>query len=76
MSEIAALSFEQALGEFEQLVRKLEDARLPLDQAISAYERGVQLRNHCAKKIADVRLRVEKITQAPDGSHQTEAFEA
>ena len=72
MRDVATLNFEEALGEFEQLVRRLEDARLPLDQAIAAYERGVHLRNHCSKQIADVRLRVEKITSQPDGTLTTE----
>jgi exodeoxyribonuclease VII small subunit len=66
--DIAALNFEDALAELERIVRALEDGRGKLDEAISAYERGALLRRHCEAKLREAQAKVERITQAADGS--------
>lgn len=72
---IEKLSFEEALGELEGIVRALESGKAPLDESISAYERGISLKNHCEKKLTQARLKIEKITLSPDGSVKTEPFD-
>ena len=47
---LAAMTFEQALGELEQIVQDLERGQLDLDAAIKAYERGTLLKAHCDGK--------------------------
>lgn len=69
---IAAMTFEQALGELEQIVQDLERGQLDLDAAIKAYERGTQLRAHCDGKLKEAQLRVDKITIGQDGKVGTE----
>lgn len=66
-SDIAAMSFEQALKELEVIVRKLEGGQGELESAIADYERGTALREHCQKKLADAKMKVEKIMQGADG---------
>ncbi|MGH7007289.1 MAG: exodeoxyribonuclease VII small subunit, partial [Stellaceae bacterium] len=46
-SEIAKLSFEDALKELEDIVRRLEASSVKLDDALAAYERGALLKQHC-----------------------------
>ncbi|MEM8949330.1 MAG: exodeoxyribonuclease VII small subunit [Pseudomonadota bacterium] len=69
---IAAMNFEQALGELEQIVQDLERGQLDLDAAIKAYERGTQLRAHCDGKLKEAQLRVDKITVGQDGKVSSE----
>lgn len=71
-SDIALMSFEDALGELETIVRELEDGRIKLDQAISAYERGARLKAHCEKKLAEAKAKVEKISLGPAGPEGVE----
>jgi len=66
--EIAALSFEDALKELESIVKQLEQGQVKLDDAIAAYERGAQLKAHCEKKLAEAKMKVEKIVFAADGT--------
>ncbi|GAA0586048.1 exodeoxyribonuclease VII small subunit [Caenispirillum bisanense] len=66
-ADIAALSFEDALAALEEIVRSLEGGRVKLDDAVDAYERGVALRQHCERKLAEARQRVEKISLGADG---------
>ncbi len=66
--DIAALSFEDALAELDRIVRQLEEGRGKLDDAIVAYERGAQLKRHCATKLEEARAKVDRIVLGPDGS--------
>ncbi|OAN53677.1 exodeoxyribonuclease VII small subunit [Paramagnetospirillum marisnigri] len=66
--DIAALSFEDAMAELDRIVRQLEDGRGKLDDAIAAYERGAQLKLHCAAKLEEARARVDRIVSGPEGS--------
>lgn len=72
---IGSLSFEQALGELETIVRDLETGKAPLEESIGAYERGIALKSHCEKKLKEAQSKIEKITIAPDGSVKTEPFD-
>jgi exodeoxyribonuclease VII small subunit len=74
-SDIAALSFEQALAELEQIVARLESGQAPLDESIEIYKRGSALKGHCEAKLNAARLQVEKITKSLDGSPGVEPAE-
>ena len=71
---IAAMSFEQAMAELEQIVQRLEQGKIPLEDAISAYERGSALKQHCEAKLREAKERVERISIAADGSVSTAPF--
>jgi exodeoxyribonuclease VII small subunit len=72
--EIDSLSFEEALGELESIVQRLEKGELGLEDAIATYERGVGLKRRCEDKLRDAQLRVEKI-EADGGSVTTAKFD-
>ena len=66
--DIAGLSFEDALKELEAIVQQLERGQVKLDEAITAYERGALLKRHCEQKLAEAKMKVEKIVFSADGS--------
>jgi exodeoxyribonuclease VII small subunit len=66
--DIAALSFEDALKELETIVQQLERGQVKLDEAITAYERGALLKRHCEQKLAEAKMKVEKIVFSADGT--------
>jgi exodeoxyribonuclease VII small subunit len=70
--DVARMTFEQALAELERIVQDLERGQLDLDAAITAYERGTQLKVHCEGKLREAQLRVEKISLGPDGRARAE----
>ncbi|MCZ6455264.1 MAG: exodeoxyribonuclease VII small subunit [Alphaproteobacteria bacterium] len=74
-SDIAKLSFEQALEQLEDIVRQLEGGESALEQALEAYERGAQLKRHCEAKLKQAQSRVEKISLAADGTPQASPAE-
>ncbi|MGH7049092.1 MAG: exodeoxyribonuclease VII small subunit [Acetobacteraceae bacterium] len=65
---VAGLSFEDALGELERIVKGLEAGQLKLEEAIGAYERGSMLRRHCEAKLAEAEARVAAIVERANGT--------
>ncbi len=71
-ADIAAMSFEDALAELEQIVRRLEAGQVKLDEAILSYERGAQLKRHCEQKLNEAQQRVDRVVIGPDGGIATQ----
>ncbi len=69
---IDAMSFEEALGELEQIVRRLETGSGNLNEAIASYERGALLKRHCEAKLREAQARVDKIVIGADGAPSLE----
>ena len=74
-NELDKMSFEQALAELETIVRDLESGKAPLDQSISAYERGTALKKLCESKLRDAQLKIEQISLDKDGKIKTQPIE-
>lgn len=74
-SPIESLSFEAALKELEGIVKALETGTSDLESAITDYTRGTALKEHCLKKLADARMKVEKLTLDAAGNATTSPFE-
>ena len=70
--DIGAMSFEEALAELEQIVRRLEGGQVKLDEAIQSYERGAQLKRHCETKLNEAQQRVDRIVIGPEGAISVE----
>ncbi|MGH6837209.1 MAG: exodeoxyribonuclease VII small subunit [Methylocella sp.] len=66
-TDIAKLSFEDALKELEQIVDKLEKGTVGLEESIAIYARGEALKTHCDRLLKSAEERIEKISLAADG---------
>lgn len=58
---IAEMSFEEAMAALEQVVGQLERGDVALESSIALYERGAQLKAHCAEKLKAAEAKVEMI---------------
>lgn len=65
--DIASMSFEDALAELQAIVKRLENGEAKLEDAIAAYERGMELKRHCEGKLGEAKATVEKISLAAGG---------
>ncbi len=66
--EISAMTFEKAFAELEQIVSKLEDGRLALEESLALYERGQALAGLCSRKLDEAELTIEQMTPQGDRS--------
>ena len=71
-ADIAGMSFEAALAELEKIVKRLETGNAKLDDAISSYERGALLKQHCEAKLREAQSRVDRIVIGADGTPSVE----
>ena len=68
---IEKMSFESALAELEEIVRKIDTGQEDLANAVESFERGVLLKKHCESMLKNAKLKIEKITNATDTEVQT-----
>lgn len=55
----AAVSYEAALEELEQLVSQLDAGQLPLDQLLTRYQRGAELLAYCRQRLDAVEHQIQ-----------------
>ncbi len=54
--------FEQSLDELEQLVTRMEESEMGLDDSLQSFERGVSLYRSCQSALEQAELRVRQLT--------------
>ena len=59
--DIRTMTFEKALEDLEEIVRRLEGGEVSLEESIATYTRGTQLKRHCEAKLEAAREQVERI---------------
>lgn len=67
--------FERSLARLEEVVRRLENANLSLDEAMKLFEEGVELSRDCQKQLEQAEGRVEVLLKKADGKLVAEPFE-
>ena len=69
--DISTLTFEQAIKELTNIVGKIEQGEIPLQDSLTQYERGMSLIQHCQAILKKAEKRIEKISQ-PEAKSQQE----
>ena len=69
--DIAAMKFEVAMAELDEIVQDLEGGQVDLDASIALYSRGALLKRHCEAKLNAASEQVEKIVADDDGNAQS-----
>ena len=67
--------FECSLGRLEEIVGKLENANLSLDDAMKLFEEGVQLSRECQKHLEEAEGKVEILLKKAGGEMAPAAFD-
>jgi exodeoxyribonuclease VII small subunit len=55
----SSFHFESALTELNQLVEKLEQGGLPLEESLKAFEKGIALTRQCQKALTEAEQKVQ-----------------
>ncbi|MEI6128282.1 MAG: exodeoxyribonuclease VII small subunit [Pseudomonadota bacterium] len=72
---MAKKKFEEALSELETIVQRMEDASLPLDEALSLFEEGIKLSRLCSQKLEEAEKKVETLLRDEQGNTFRRPFE-
>ena len=57
------LSFEESLDNIEEIVKKLETGEVPLDDAISEFNRAMKLAKTCDDKLKNAEEAITKLVK-------------
>ncbi|MBA4289908.1 MAG: exodeoxyribonuclease VII small subunit [Pseudomonas sp.] len=71
----AALDFEQSLTDLQNLVERLENGELSLEDSLTAFEQGVRLTRDCQAALAQAEQKVQ-ILMERDGELEEAPFDA
>jgi len=63
----ATPDFEAALAELEQIVGRLEQGELPLEESLRQFERGVELTRNCQKALRLAEQKISILSRGPEG---------
>lgn len=67
-------TFEDALKELKEIIRKLESGNLPLEDSIKLFQEGTELISFSHKKLNEIRKKVEILVEK-NGETAFEDFE-
>ena len=68
---ISELSFEQTIKELSDIVTKIEQGQIPLQESLQQYERGMSLIKHCRGILEQAEMKIDKISE-PSGKTEEE----
>ena len=68
------ISFEEAIGELESIVGKLESDDLDLESSIHLFQKGIELTGVCTKMLEDAEGKISKLIKDADGKPAEEIF--
>ena len=67
------INFEKTLGELEELVEKMEEGDLSLEESLKCFERGILLTKNCQQALSEAEQKV-RILLEKDGKADLESF--
>jgi exodeoxyribonuclease VII small subunit len=62
-NDISKLSFEQAIKKLTDIVSKIEDGQISLEQSLTQYEQGMELIKHCRGILQKAEKKIEEISK-------------
>ncbi|MCL6453205.1 MAG: exodeoxyribonuclease VII small subunit [Alicyclobacillus sp.] len=60
------LTFEEAMQQLEETVRKLESGELPLTDSIAAYKQAMTLVQFCRKQLDEAEFQIQQLVERDD----------
>jgi exodeoxyribonuclease VII small subunit len=60
-------SFEKAIAELEEIVKKLEKGELTLDESIECFQRGVDLTKYCSRRLDEAERSITMLIEGENG---------
>jgi exodeoxyribonuclease VII small subunit len=73
-AKAATPDFEAALAELEQIVQRLEQGELSLEESLRQFERGVELTRGCQKALRQAEQKIQILSKKGDGNAALEDF--
>lgn len=53
------ISYEEAVRRLEEIVQRLEDEEIPLEESLLFFQEGIRLSRYCREKLAEIEYRID-----------------
>jgi len=67
---MAEKSFEEGLQKLEEIVSRLENGDIPLEESINIFKEGVELTKFCKEKLNEAETQLKKLVKDENGNFQ------
>jgi exodeoxyribonuclease VII small subunit len=64
---MAEEKFEKALAKLEDIVRRMEQGDMTLEESLKAFEEGIRLSRLCAKRLDEAERRIHLLLKTEEG---------
>ena len=68
-------NFEKAMKRLEEIVHKLEEGELSLEESLKIFEEGINLSKFLTRKLSEAEAKVQKLIKTQEGKYKTEPLE-
>ena len=68
-------SFEQSFKKLEEIVRKLENGNITLEESVKLFDEGIKLNRECNTKLDEAEKKIEILTKNMEGNIATKPFD-
>ena len=62
--KLESASFETTYARLEEIIQRLEEGNLTLDESVNLYEEGMQLAEQCDRQLNDAEMKVTRLLSA------------
>jgi len=76
VKDLEKLPFEEALKRLEDIVEKMENGSLPLEEMISCFEEGNALSKICGKKLSELEKKIEILVKENSSGGEWKDFDS
>lgn len=61
------MKFEESIKQLDEILEKLEDGKIPLDESVDLYSKGMKLCVECAEKLNEVKGKIALLEESQQG---------
>ena len=65
-------TFEENLEQLEEIVSKLENGKLKLDESLENFQKGIELTNSCTKALDEAEKKIKMLIKADEEYTETD----
>ncbi len=69
--DISKLSFEESIRQLKEIVDKIEQGQIPLQDSLDQYEKGMSLIKRCRSILQKAEKRIEKVSREQQAEEET-----
>jgi len=68
------MKFEESLNRLEEIVKKLEEGEISLEESLPLFEKGIKLLTDLKEHLSKAETKIEKLIKDSEGQFKTDEY--